>query len=423
MTPAELELLKQQQANIARYSPNANRPANMSAIAMPEAQGAMVRQAPTPVANRMPMSKEAFNDIQPGLLSRIGTGFQNLRADPVRMAKLQMGFNSMRLNPDAGIAASAADTIKMGETRRLDGLDANATMAYLAQQKGNPMAQAALSAIQANPSMTKDILSAFLTNQFKPQHMNKNIGSIQIAEEDIVENGVIIVKKGGQFTYNLNPNSGPGNRYTIIPLSGTGLTAEDINKNLIIQAQVEFDMSQGQKKGEEVFAQFNLIDDQIQDFRRIGELVDDGAKTGFIQKYLPSTKAATTELRAIAGKMGIDIINSATFGALSATELNLALSIAFDQNLRGDALVEYIQDKIAAQTKLRNALMPEVQMLLGGSGLKAYAEYKISNRKRHDAAQNAFSQIQKNKPSLTAEEWKGYNLEEREGVMKDEGLL
>jgi hypothetical protein len=54
MTPAELEILKQQQANIARYSPNANRPANMSAIAMPEAQGAMVRQDPTPVANRMP---------------------------------------------------------------------------------------------------------------------------------------------------------------------------------------------------------------------------------------------------------------------------------------------------------------------------------------------------------------------------------
>jgi len=412
MTPAELELLKQQQANKA----------NMSAIALPVAQGAMVRQAPTPVANRMPMSKEAYNDIQPGLLSRIGTGFQNLRADPVRMAKLQMGFNSMRLNPDAGIAASAADTIKMGETRRLDGLDANATMAYLAQQKGNPMAQAALSAIQANPSMTKDILSAFLTNQFKPQHMNKNIGSIQIAEEDIVENGVIIVKKRGKFTYNLNPNS-TGNQYTIIPLSGTGLTEGDKNKNLIIQQQVEFDMSQGQKKGEEVFTQFNLIDDQIQDFRRIGELVDDGAKTGFIQKYLPSTKAATTELRAIANKMGIDIINSATFGALSATELNLALSVAFDQNLTGDALVEYIQDKIAAQTKLRNALMPEVQMLLGGSGLKRYAEYKMDNRKRHDAAQNAFSQIQKNNPTLTAEEWKGYNLEQREGVMKDEGLL
>jgi len=413
MTPAELELLKQQQANKA----------NMSAIAIPVAQGAMVREDPTSVANRMPMSQESYNDIEPGLLSRIGTGFQNLRADPVRMAKLQMGFNSMRLNPDAGIAASAADTIKMGETRRLDGLDANATMAYLSQQKDNPMAQAALAAIKANPSMTKDILSAFLTNQFKPQHMSKNIGSIQTAQEDIVEDGVIIVKKNGQYTYNQNPNSLTGKQYTIIPLSGAGLTEDDKNKNLIIQQKAEWDMTQGLKKGEEVFAQFNLIDDQIQDFRRIGELVDDGAKTGFIQKYLPSTKAATTELRAIANKMGIDIINSATFGALSATELNLALSVAFDQNLTGDALVEYIQNKIAAQTKLRNALMPEVQMLLGGSGLKAYAEYTMDNRKRHDAAQNAFSQIQKNDPSLTAEEWKNYNLEEREGVMKGEGLL
>ena len=121
--------------------------------------------------------------------------------------------------------------------------------------------------------------------------------------------------------------------------------------------------------------------------------------------------------------MGIDIINSATFGALSATELRLALSTGFDQNLKGDELVSYIQRKIAAQTKLRNALMPEVQMLLGGSGLKAYADYKIENRKRHDAADGALSKLQKNIPDLTQSEWDSYNLETREAVMKDEGLL
>jgi len=81
------------------------------------------------------------------------------------------------------------------------------------------------------------------------------------------------------------------------------------------------------------------------------------------------------------------------------------------------------KNRIAASTKLRNALMVDVQMLLGGSGLKAYADYKIDNRKRHDAAQNAFSQIQKSNPSLTVIEWEGYNLEEREGLMRDGGLL
>ena len=67
--------------------------------------------------------------------------------------------------------------------------------------------------------------------------------------------------------------------------------------------------------------------------------------------------------------------------------------------------------------------MPEVQMLLGGSGLKAYADYKIDNRKRHDAAEKSFSKLQKMLPGLTKDEWKSFNLETREGIMKDEGLL
>jgi hypothetical protein len=357
-------------------------------------------------------------------LSRLGTGINNFRNDPERMARLTMGLNSMRLNPSQGIANAAAQTIQSAQERRQNTMDATATMQFLqSRAASDPMAAQALAAIKANPSMVKDIMGAYLSGQFKSPHMSKNIGKIQVAQEDIVENGVVIVQKGGQYTYNQNPNSAPGEQYTIIPLSGSGITEDEKNKNILAQQNVEWDMTQGLRKGEEVFAKFNLIDQQIQNFERIGELVGDGAKTGFIQKFLPSTNAATTELRTIARTMGIDIINSATFGALSATELSLALETAFDQNLTGDALVEYIENKIAAQTKLRNALMPEVQMLLGGSGLKAYADYKINNRKRHDAAQNAFSQIQKNNPSLTAEEWKNYNLEEREGVMRGEGLL
>jgi hypothetical protein len=103
-----------------------------------------------------------------GLLSRIGAGIQNFRGDPEKMARLQMGFNSMRLNPDAGIAASARDTIQQAQARRTSGLDANTTIAYLKTQTNNPMAQQAAAAIQANPAMAKDILSAFLSNQMKP---------------------------------------------------------------------------------------------------------------------------------------------------------------------------------------------------------------------------------------------------------------
>ena len=364
-------------------------------------------------------------DNEMGLLDRLGKGIKEFRADPERMARLQMGLNSMRLNPDQGIAASAANTIQQAQERRQSGIDAAATMKFLQSRAAtDPMASQALGAIQANPGMVKDIMGAYLSGQFKSPHMNKNIGSIQTAQEDIVQNGEIIVKKGGQYTYSLNPNAQTAqDQYKLVALAGSGLTTQqssDIENAAELQRH---DIDRGLKKGEEVFAQFNLIDRQIQDFQRVGELVDDGAKTGFIRKFLPSTDAATSELRNITNKMGIDIINSATFGALSATELRLALETGFDSNLSGDALVKYIQSKIAAQTKLRNALMPEIQMLLGGSGLKAYANYKIDNRKRHDAAQDAFSDLKKINPSLTALEYRDFNLDERETLMREAGLL
>ena len=379
-----------------------------------------------PASNTPPTAPQMQPAPQPmqqapeqGLLARMGAGINNFRQDPEKMARLTMGLNSMRLNPDQGIAASAANTIQQSQERRQNTMDAAGTIKFLqGRSQTDPMAAQALAAIQANPSMVKDIMGAYLSGQFKSPHMNKNIGSVQTAQEDMP---AYDIKAGDQFTYEHDPNANGG--FKLIKLGGRGITEADKNKNELAQQKVEWDMAQGLKKGDEVFNKFNIIDQQIRNFQRAGELVSEGAKTGFIQKFLPSTSAATTELRTIARTMGIDIINSATFGALSATELNLALETAFDQNLTGDALVKYIQDKIAAQTKLRNALMPEVQMLLGGSGLKAYADYKIENSKRHDAAQNAFSQIQQNNPSLTAEEWRGYNLEQREGVMKDEGLL
>ena len=383
MTPAELELLKQQQANTARYLPNPNRPANMSAIAMPEASGAMVRQAPPPVANRMPMSKESYNDIEPGLLSRIGTGLQNLRADPVRMAKLQMGFNSMRLNPDAGIAASAADTIKMGETRRLDGLDANATMAYLSQQKDNPMAQAALAAIKANPSMTKDILSAFLTNQFKPQHMSKNIGSIQTAQEDMPEHGI---SAGDQFTYHLDPNVVGG--YTLIKLGGKGTTETEKAQMTTDMTLRESDIKQARTKAKEYFNRYDALNNQISSLRQAKQLIEDGAETGWIKQHMPTFNSNTQLLRNVANEMGIDIINSATFGALSATELKLALSTGFPQGLNPAETIKYIDDKIKAQDKFRRELLKKTNRLNSGIGFTQWTSEVMEQEEREYAVAN-----------------------------------
>ena len=94
--------------------------------------------------------------------------------------------------------------------------------------------------------------------------------------------------------------------------------------------------------------------------------IDTGGRSGALDQFLPAFDAATATLRNAATTMGIDIINSATFGALSESELRLALSSGIPLGLEGNELKEFLYRKIEAQTLLRNELLRTAQMLSGG---------------------------------------------------------
>jgi len=300
-----------------------------------------------------------------GLLERLGKGIQNYRSDPEKMARLQMGFNTMRLNPDPNIAANAANTIKMAQQKRQSGVDANSTIAYLNTMPNNPLAQQALKAIQANPAMAKDIFSSFLSNQFKPRAMSKNIGSIQTAQTDMAV-GDTQLKAGDQYTITYDPNANGG--YSVTNLGTSGLTqAEEAtlaSKTEIDLADRLADRKIATDLSKDLFKQYDSLDKQAASLQEIRNLIaNEGAITGPIRSRLPTFDAATQSLRTIANQLGIQIINSATFGALSATELRLALETGFPQNLGPKAAVEYIDKKLAAQAKLRSELLKKVNKL------------------------------------------------------------
>ena len=295
-----------------------------------------------------------------GLLERLGKGIQNYRSDPEKMARLQMGFNTMRLNPDPNIAANAANTIKMAQQKRQSGVDANSTIAYLNTMPDNPLAQQALKAIQANPAMAKDIFSSFLSNQFKPRAMSKNIGSIQTAQTDMTV-GNTQLKAGDQYTITYDPNANGG--YSVTNLGTSGLTqAEEAS----LASKTELDLADRQRSNElaeKTFKQFQSLDEQSASLKEIRVLLEQGADTGIIRSRLPTFDAATAGLRNIANQLGIQIINSATFGALSATELRLALETGFPQNLGPKEAIKYIDAKLAAQAKLRSELLKKTNKL------------------------------------------------------------
>ena len=90
-----------------------------------------------------------------------------------------------------------------------------------------------------------------------------------------------------------------------------------------------------------------------------------GAKTGAIEKFLPSIRKASIELDQVRGELGLDVVGAVTFGALSAGELGLAMSVALPTGLDEPALMEHLEKRKDAQSKLLNYYNEQIQFLSG----------------------------------------------------------
>ena len=101
----------------------------------------------------------------------------------------------------------------------------------------------------------------------------------------------------------------------------------------------------------------------LSNFDKAIGFLDSGAGTGPINKMLPSFRAATLKLKSLQKTMGLDVVNSTTFGALSEKELELAQDIAIDMTLKPDDLKANLTERKAAQEKLYNYLMEQVDYL------------------------------------------------------------
>ena len=91
--------------------------------------------------------------------------------------------------------------------------------------------------------------------------------------------------------------------------------------------------------------------------------LDDGAKSGFIYNMLPKFDKASAELGSAMNQMGLDVISSVTFGALSQAEMMLAMETAVPRNLDPQELRDHLFGKRAAQMKARDALMAAARYL------------------------------------------------------------
>ncbi len=105
--------------------------------------------------------------------------------------------------------------------------------------------------------------------------------------------------------------------------------------------------------------------------------IDEGAQSGFFVSLLPSIRQASIELDNVVNRLGLDVVGSVTFGALSEGELRMAMSTAAPTNMRPEYLKEWFQERIKSKNNVLKVTQDMVRFLSGGDKtMKDYYERK-----------------------------------------------
>lgn len=129
----------------------------------------------------------------------------------------------------------------------------------------------------------------------------------------------------------------------------------------------------------QAFAEVGKIKKNIGNIDEAIAAIDAGANTGVIASKLPNITAASIQLANVRQQLGLDVIGSVTFGALSEGELNLALDTALPTGLAPKDLRAYLVNKKNAQTKLAGYLSKQATYLSKpGNSLAGWLE-KVDN--------------------------------------------
>ena len=328
--------------------------------------------APAPAPAPAPMG---FGDRMMGILGGLGTGIQNYLEDDEKRARLAIALNSMRLNPDPNLARAMQSQMETAQATRLLSAQGNRTATALEAEAARiestdssraSQLRSAAEFIRSNPQNSEaakagmELLFDTGATQFAP-----TVSGIQ---RDPVT--------GQQYVSITDRNTNEVRRVDIE--GAVALTPQQeaqLETDRAIQLQ---DVKTAQERGFAMMDRAESLYGSLNTYYKALEALDQNADSGVIRQFLPAFDEATSSLRQAANSLGIDVINSATFGALSATELQLALSTELDLSLPPQELRKQIEKQIRAKDALRNELLKSARRLTSGIGYSEYIkEYKF----------------------------------------------
>lgn len=162
-------------------------------------------------------------------------------------------------------------------------------------------------------------------------------------------------------------------------ITGAG-TAEEVGKTgAIIKQREKFGEMTGASRAKSIdkgFERIVKIDAGLLNIDRAITALKGGAGTGAIQKLLPSIRAASVELDQIRNELALDVIGGVTLGAISEKELDLTKQVALPTGLDEPALIQHLEDRRAAQEKLRGYFSEQIDFLEQGGTIAGFLRSK-----------------------------------------------
>ena len=289
---------------------------------------------------------------QPGLMSRIARRGMDVLQDPVANAQLVTALNTLRFQPDPQLAKAVQTRAAGVQQRRQQAQTANRTAEHL-RKIGKPNLA---DMVEADPTLAADALS-----------MAYDVGGVS----DKFFAPKTDPETGAEYVTRVDPNTG---KVEIVLTGGKQLTPE---QKFRLEQEVKTeaaDYNQAQKVGVEAMKSYDQIQEDINNLEQaLAAVKARPGITGPLAQYLPNITAEAAAFERAANQLGLGVVSGTTFGALSASELNLALRTNIDRGLPADQQIKQLENIISLRRKMAKAMYEKARELAAGD--VKYSDY------------------------------------------------
>ena len=385
-------------------------------------------QPPTQATNNTNQGFGGFGGIVSGVSNQMFKGMS-----PEQVARLGIGFNSMRLDPDPNIAASFQSTIdtetaKTNKNATVDALikmgkpnlanlvstgamdvntamtlafkettgDVNGTQAWMEtfRGKGTPEQDSLIDSYRAliesgkgDPVAIRKYVEMF-SNDFGvgTKDLKDTTSAIQVQQRDGTVMGVEM-KEGQKYT--IVTDEFGGQKINIIEGAFGESASQQYQRELDEQENAD-DRAKAIRYADDSFIEATAAIDSVQKYQNVARTLknkdgtyNEKAISGWITNMLPNFTAEQAVIKSTANLMGIDVINMATFGALSEKEMQMAMQTNLDTNLSPEQLYKQIVMMIESRQKLAQEMYNRSQRISELGSWTAYKKEFAMERQGH----------------------------------------